>query len=105
MWCEQRALFPRTNECACKVSTRVCDYRDSGCTNDGETIDGLWVCRNHLPRVPTAREKAMEAAARKVVARWDGPHWEWDKNTHTGDLIAELRRAVEGNPTTDPDKS
>ena len=29
------------------ISESDCDYRKKECTNEGETIDGKWVCSNH----------------------------------------------------------
>jgi hypothetical protein len=41
----RHALGPPRDE-----RTRQCDYRSEACVNDGETVGGKWICRNHLAR-------------------------------------------------------
>lgn len=44
---------------------------------------------------------SLRQAAQAVADRWDSPHWTWDKNGPTADLMAALRIALE-KPQTEP---
>lgn len=45
---------------------RRCDYRLDDCVNDGEMIDGRWVCRNHLKRLGQVSDRLSGGDARQA---------------------------------------
>ena len=46
-YCEAKHFLSRLKEIT-KTPTSNCDFRKKECVNDGQIIDGVWRCNNHL---------------------------------------------------------
>lgn len=70
------------------VEVGQCDYRKKGCINDGITINGKWVCKNHIPSPSPApvelSAEDMYRLAREVFppdTTNDGEPWYTDRQS------------------------
>ncbi len=74
-------------------------HRRVGDETDADTdMDGAWPLPTGrvelLGPEPEEAQSALQAAALAVLKRWDSPHWDWNHEGPTADLMADLRAAL-----------